>query len=161
MSDESLKIYFAASIRGGRDDAALYRDIIEYLKTHGTVLTEHIGLPLSAMGESDKTERDIYQRDLAMLRDCDIVIAEVTQPSLGVGYELGCAEALGKPILCLFRPSSGRSLSAMLRGNAGFTCKDYATLDEAKVHVEAALKERDALAKHTIPVERFLSLASM
>lgn len=37
-----------------------------------------------------------------------MVVAEVTQPSLGVGYELGWAVALGKPILCLFRPQSGR-----------------------------------------------------
>lgn len=39
---------------------------------------------------------------------CPVVVAEVTQPSLGVGYELGRAVALGKPILCLFRPQSGR-----------------------------------------------------
>lgn len=37
-----------------------------------------------------------------------VVVAEVTQPSLGVGYELGWAVALGKQILCLFRPQSGR-----------------------------------------------------
>lgn len=37
-----------------------------------------------------------------------MVVAEVTQPSLGVGYELGRAVALNKPILCLFRPQSGR-----------------------------------------------------
>ena len=38
-----------------------------------------------------------------------VVIAEVTQPSLGVGLELGQAIALGKKILCLFRPASGKS----------------------------------------------------
>lgn len=37
-----------------------------------------------------------------------MVVAEVTQPSLGVGYELGRAVALHKPVLCLFRPQSGR-----------------------------------------------------
>lgn len=37
-----------------------------------------------------------------------VVIAEVTQPSLGVGYELGRAVDMKKKILCLFRPSSGR-----------------------------------------------------
>ncbi len=34
----------------------------------------------------------------------DIIVAEVTQPSLGVGYELGRAVAMKKPILCLYRP---------------------------------------------------------
>ena len=38
-----------------------------------------------------------------------VVVAEVTQPSLGVGYELGRAKAMNKKILCLFRPKSGRS----------------------------------------------------
>lgn len=38
-----------------------------------------------------------------------VVVAEVTQPSLGVGYELGRAVDMKKKVLCLFRPSSGRS----------------------------------------------------
>lgn len=35
-------IYFCGSIRGGREDAALYRRIIDQLKEYGDVLTEHI-----------------------------------------------------------------------------------------------------------------------
>ena len=38
-------IYFCGSIRGGRDDAALYRRIIDQLKQYGDVLTEHIADP--------------------------------------------------------------------------------------------------------------------
>uniref|UniRef100_A0A9L0RAR5 2'-deoxynucleoside 5'-phosphate N-hydrolase 1 n=1 Tax=Equus caballus TaxID=9796 RepID=A0A9L0RAR5_HORSE len=60
----------------------------------------------------------IHERDLAWLQQADVVVAEVTQPSLGVGYELGRAVALNKRILCLFRPQSGRVLSAMIRGAA-------------------------------------------
>lgn len=47
------------------------------------------------------TEEFIYKRDVDWLLESDFVIAEVTQPSLGVGYELGFAEAKGKPVLCL------------------------------------------------------------
>ncbi|KAB0397875.1 hypothetical protein E2I00_004504 [Balaenoptera physalus] len=43
---------------------------------------------------------------------------EVAQPCLGVGYELGRAVARNKPVLCLFRPQSGRVLSATIRGAA-------------------------------------------
>ena len=39
-----------------------------------------------------------------------VLVAEVTQPSLGVGYEIGRAVAMKKRILCLFRPESGRSM---------------------------------------------------
>uniref|UniRef100_A0A2K5MB24 2'-deoxynucleoside 5'-phosphate N-hydrolase 1 n=1 Tax=Cercocebus atys TaxID=9531 RepID=A0A2K5MB24_CERAT len=63
-------------------------------------------------------DRLIHERDLAWLQQADVVVAEVTQPSLGVGYELGRAVAFNKRILCLFRPQSGRVLSAMIRGAA-------------------------------------------
>ncbi|XP_040104980.1 2'-deoxynucleoside 5'-phosphate N-hydrolase 1 [Oryx dammah] len=75
----------------------------------------------------------IHDRDLAWLQQTDVVVAEVTQPSLGVGYELGRAVALHKPVLCLFRPKSGRVLSAMIRGAADgsrFQVWDY---EEAEV----------------------------
>jgi 2'-deoxynucleoside 5'-phosphate N-hydrolase len=46
------KIYFAGSIRGGRDDVNLYFEIIDYLKSFGEVLTEHVGdNSLSSNGE--------------------------------------------------------------------------------------------------------------
>uniref|UniRef100_A0A3B5L494 2'-deoxynucleoside 5'-phosphate N-hydrolase 1 n=1 Tax=Xiphophorus couchianus TaxID=32473 RepID=A0A3B5L494_9TELE len=62
-------------------------------------------------------DRAIHDRDLAWLQQSDVVVAEVTQPSLGVGYELGRAvDMKEKKVLCLFRPSSGRALSAMIRG---------------------------------------------
>uniref|UniRef100_A0A3Q2QJ33 2'-deoxynucleoside 5'-phosphate N-hydrolase 1 n=1 Tax=Fundulus heteroclitus TaxID=8078 RepID=A0A3Q2QJ33_FUNHE len=63
-------------------------------------------------------DKAIHDRDLEWLQQADVVVAEVTQPSLGVGYELGRAVDMNKKMLCLFRPSSGRSLSAMIRGAA-------------------------------------------
>lgn len=39
---------------------------------------------------------------------CAALVAEVTQPSLGVGYELGRAIENKKKILCLFRPDCGK-----------------------------------------------------
>lgn len=37
------KIYFAGSIRGGRNFADLYRKMIEHMQLTDIVLTEHIG----------------------------------------------------------------------------------------------------------------------
>ncbi len=126
-----MKIYFAGSITGGRADAGLYVDIINYLKEHGQVLTEHIADGnLTDAGETiDVTE--IFDRDVAWLEDADVVVAEVTQVSLGVGYELGISEKLGKKIICLYRPAEKR-LSAMILGNSKFNCFPYKTVDEAK-----------------------------
>lgn len=127
-----MKIYFAGSIRGGRDDRELYMSLITALQEHGTVLTEHIGnKALTSFGEVERTDRDIYERDMEWVREADVVVAEVTTPSLGVGYEIGQAEALGKPILCLFRETEGKRLSAMLSGNLYPTCVTYLNLEDA------------------------------
>ena len=76
---------------------------------------------------------------MAWLRKSKVVVAEVTQPSLGVGYELGQAEALGIPVVCLHRPSSGKTLSAMLSGNATFTIVTYNTIEEATSALDTTL----------------------
>lgn len=128
-----MNIYFAGSIRGGRDDAERYHELIRFLKTFGEVLTEHVGDPrLTREGGDGPNDRAIHDRDMAWLRACDLVVAEVTTPSLGVGYELGWATALGKPVLCLHRVMPGRPLSAMIGGCERIENRVYASLDEAK-----------------------------
>uniref|UniRef100_UPI0037E9A88A 5-hydroxymethyl-dUMP N-hydrolase n=1 Tax=Semicossyphus pulcher TaxID=241346 RepID=UPI0037E9A88A len=126
-----MKVYFCGSIRGGRDDVQVYQRIVKKLQSYGTVLTEHVGnSELSDRGEDATAAGDkaIHDRDVDWLRQCDVIVAEVTQPSLGVGYELGRAIDMKKKIFCLFRPSSGRSLSAMIRGADDgdlFVVRDY------------------------------------
>uniref|UniRef100_A0A1A8LL05 2'-deoxynucleoside 5'-phosphate N-hydrolase 1 n=1 Tax=Nothobranchius pienaari TaxID=704102 RepID=A0A1A8LL05_9TELE len=126
-----MKIYFCGSIRGGRDDVHVYQKITHKLKDYGSVLTEHVSDPeLSDTGEDGTVEGDraIHDRDVDWLQQSDVIVAEVTQPSLGVGYELGRAVDMKKKILCLFRPSSRRTLSAMIRGAADgerFVVRDY------------------------------------
>ena len=53
MEKEQAKFYFAGSIRGGRDDVELYRELIKYLQAFGRVLTEHIGLDSLSSGIFD------------------------------------------------------------------------------------------------------------
>lgn len=128
-----MKIYFAASVRSGRDDQAIYSAIIEELGKHGTVLTEHLGVKdLSVLGEQEITDTEIFARDMDLLRAADVIVAEVSTPSLGVGYELGQAEALGKRVLCLYRPSEGKRLSAMVAGNPAVVVRTYANEDEVR-----------------------------
>ena len=103
----NMKIYFAGSIRAGRDDAAIYEAMITWLRSFGEVLTEHVGDPLFRKRRR-RTRRSIYPRPgHGLASSCDLVVAEVTTPSLGVGYELGWATALKKPVLCLYRTTSG------------------------------------------------------
>ncbi len=132
-----MKIYFAGSIRGGRQDAEKYFELIDFLSTQAEVLTEHVGAAeLGDRGEDAMPDHEIHRRDLEWLESCDAVIAEVTNPSLGVGYELGIAEKLGKPVLCLFDESQPEfRLSAMLSGNKKIQVHRYQSIGEAKRHL--------------------------
>ena len=120
------RIYFAGSIRGGRGDAALYREIVALLGAYGEVLTEHVASPgLTPAGEEGLGDRAIHDRDVAWLRASDCVVAETTTASLGVGYEIARAVEMGKPVLCLFRPSAEGRLSAMIAGAPGVRVEHY------------------------------------
>ena len=137
-----MKIYFAGSIRGGRDCKDAYLEIINHLKQYGEVLTEHIGnQDLADSGEKGISEERIYNRDMFWLKQSDVVVAEVSSPSLGVGYELSRAEKMGKRILCLYKLQKGKMLSAMIQGNKNFVVKEYDDVDEALKFVDEFFKE--------------------
>ena len=137
-----MKIYFAGAIRGGREDAQYYKDIIAYLSEKGQVLTEHVGnMDLNRKGETSRNDENIFNRDIEWLKSANVVVAEVTTPSLGVGYELGIAEKTDIPVLCLYRKIEGKSLSAMILGNKRFNCGCYTTLEEVMSHIDKFLKE--------------------
>lgn len=136
-----MKIYFAGSISGGRDDQEIYLELIEFLKEKGhKVLTEHISdKNLSSYGETKLTSEDIYLRDIEWIKESDLFIAEVTQVSLGVGYEIGFAESLGKKIICLYREREGKRLSAMIDGNKKIKVIRYLEIDRIKEELEKVL----------------------
>lgn len=92
-----LSIYFCGSIRGGRADASIYREIIQHLKTFGTVMTEHVGsdefneegviigriffsyykgnrthdVKSFFSDDAKLTEKQIHDRDVSWLKRCD------------------------------------------------------------------------------------------
>jgi len=128
-----MKFYFAGSIRGGREFQKFYAEIISHLKNYGTVMTEHIGnLDLDASGETDLTDVEIYVRDKNWIINSDVIVAEVSNPSLGVGYELGLAESLGKRIICLYYDGNQNPLSAMVAGNDSLRIERYSNSDDLK-----------------------------
>ena len=142
MKTSSLqRIYFSASISGGRGDAPGYAALIAGLSRRGSVLTEHIGSPdLSDGGEDGPGDAEIYARDIEWLKEADVVIAEVTTPSLGVGYEVARAAGMRKPVVCLFRPETGRRLSAMIRGNPAVRVLEYEAAEDPKSVADRAMR---------------------
>ena len=126
-----MNIYFAGSIRGGRSDQPLYFEIIKKLTKYGKVFTEHVAdEKLTILGEQDIDPVVAHDRDMQWLNDSHVIVAEVTVPSLGVGYEIAKADDLGKKTLCLYRPTEGKALSVMLLGNKNLIIKYYQVPEE-------------------------------
>jgi 2'-deoxynucleoside 5'-phosphate N-hydrolase len=119
------KVYFACSIRGGRDDAETYGELVQVIKKYAEVLTEIFADKKLTIAGSEGPTGDVWSNDIRWIGQADAVIAEVTNPSLGVGYEIARAEKMGKPILCLFRPEGERKLSAMIDGSPHATIFEY------------------------------------
>ncbi len=118
-------VYFAGSIRGGREDAAVYKRMIDYINKTDIVLTEHIGLGnLSVKTRTKEDDEHIYERDTEWIRVSEVLIAECTNPSHGVGYELAYAEARNIPVH-IFYEKSKANVSAMLNGNTRFKLYPY------------------------------------
>lgn len=125
-----MKIYFAGAIRAGRDDQKSYFKIIDLLKNYGEVLTEHVGGSLLTVDGENLPEQIIYERDMAWLKSSDVLVAEVTTHSTGVGYEIAYAEILKKKILCLYREGAEKKISGMIVGNKNLTVRTYKTIED-------------------------------
>ena len=121
-----MKIFFAGSIRGGRQLIPTYQHIIRFLKHRNyTVISEHVAAEGLEKVEAKMSEQEIYEKDANWIKVCDRVIAEITVPSIGVGYEICHAVKHKKPVLCVYQ--DGAKASAMILGNTtGYvTAKAY------------------------------------
>jgi len=112
-----MNIYFACSITGGRDFEPVYQAIMAALLADGHIVpTAHLADSGVKALEAIVSPREVYERDVAWIRDCDALVAEVSTPSHGVGYEVAYALSIGKPVLCIHQ--EGRPVSKMLSGNS-------------------------------------------
>lgn len=132
--NDKKKIFLSGSIRGGRQLLEVYRFMYDSLEEAGAeVLSWHVADPRLEETESKMTEQEIYARDIGLLAKSDALIAEVTVPSTGVGYEICRALVRKIPVLCLHRPEA--AVSAMVLGNPD------PSLEVRTYSNEAALKE--------------------
>jgi nucleoside 2-deoxyribosyltransferase len=112
-----MNIYFACSITGGREFEQVYQAIIAALLADGhTVPTAHLADSGVLALEAIASPPAVYERDISWINQCDALVAEVSTPSHGVGYEVAYALSIGKPVQCIYQ--AGRQISKMLSGNS-------------------------------------------
>ncbi len=121
-----MNVYFSCSLTGGRGDERVYGIIVDHLIAAGhEVPTAPLARPDIMSEERVIDPRLVYQRDIDWLQTCDALIAEVSTPSHGVGYEIAYALRLEKPTLCCHRQDV--PISKMITGNSspGLIVRSY------------------------------------
>ena len=120
-----MQAYFSCSITGGRAEQYTYKQIVDHLQAQGWVVpTAHLA-ETGVLDEERVIEpRVVYQRDVHWVLESDILIAEVSTPSHGVGYEIALAEINKKPIFCCYQQN--KKVSKMILGNENPDFQIYA-----------------------------------
>ena len=139
-----MKIYLACTVRGDRGGVAAGRAICERLAALGhDVLTTHLLADDVDTAESKLTERDVFRRDIEWLSGCDLLIAEASGSSYGVGFEvgyvLGRARHTGQQIVILYDAHRRDTISRMITGNCDAVCCTtfgYRSIEEATAYID-------------------------
>lgn len=125
-----MNIYVSGSIYGGTQKIDTYKVMVEELEKYGVVVDKQIADPNTIANEEFQTDEEIFQDLEEKLINADIVFAEVSVPSLGVGYELGFADKLGKKIIAIYDENYTKKVSTMLRGNKRIKLIPYRDINE-------------------------------
>lgn len=127
-----MNIYFACSITGGREFEAAYQEIVAMLLADGhEIPTSHLAQSEIMEQERIISPQEVYERDVNWIKNCDVLIAEVSVPSHGVGYEIAFALNIGKPVLCIHHQD--KKVSKMITGNpdSALTINAYDRVEDA------------------------------
>lgn len=135
-----MKIYVSGSIYGGTQKIDTYKILIEELEKYGEVVDKQIADLNTIANEAYQNDEDIYKDLELKLMDADIVFAEVSVPSLGVGYELGFADKIGKKIVAVYDENYTKKVSTMIRGNKRIRLIPYKDIEEITSNLESLLK---------------------
>jgi nucleoside 2-deoxyribosyltransferase len=126
-----MKIYFACTVRGDRSAVASLRAAAARLQSHGhDVLTEHLLCDDVEARESALTERDVFERDIRWLDECDALVADASGSSFGVGFEVGYvlarAPRTGQHVYLIYDETRAHQISRLIVGASGPHCSRLA-----------------------------------
>jgi nucleoside 2-deoxyribosyltransferase len=129
-----MRIYLACTVRGDRGGLEAARALAGLLERRGhEVLTTHLLADDADAAEAALTERDVFDRDIAWLESADMLIAEASGSSYGVGFEvgyvLGRAAVTGQQVVLLYRADRRPHVSRLIAGNCHGACTTYAYRD--------------------------------
>ena len=125
-----MKIYISGAIYGGTQKIETYKILVKELEKFGEVLNKQVAEENTIENEKYQKDEEIYTDLENKLYSADIIFAEVSIPSLGVGYELGFADKLGKKIVAIYDKNYIEKVSTMIRGNKRIKLIPYTNITE-------------------------------
>lgn len=138
-----MNIYFSGSIYGGRQKLETYKKLIKELKKYGEVLNPEVADDTILEDEKKTSDKEIVETLLKKINIADIIFAEITVSSLGVGYEIGYADKINKKIICIYDKTITSKITTMLRGNDRLKIIPYTNIDEIINNLKNILKEEE------------------
>lgn len=133
-----MKAYFTAAIARRPDQYEHYLGVINHIKSLGhSVATAHTTDPTKpSIDQADrKTLLDFQEKVERWIHDADFMVADVTYPSVSVGYEISQALRLNKPVLVFYDKNGPPSLIRFHENEALVTEKyDLKTYKESIEH---------------------------
>lgn len=119
-----MKVYFTAPTSFNGELYKQYKLIYSILKEYSDceVLSGQQIVDKRLLSKDKKlSSEEIFKREQELIRQSDIVIAEASKPSLGVGAEISYSLDLLKPVLVLVSTLFEDRISPMIKGNPSET----------------------------------------
>jgi 2'-deoxynucleoside 5'-phosphate N-hydrolase len=141
-------VYLACTVRGDRGAVDAARALCARLEEAGhTVPTKHLLADDADEAERALTASAVYERDIDWLERCDVLVAEASGSSYGVGFEvgyvLGRSTDTNKRVVLLYHADRENRISRFIAGTTHPRCTTipYRDYGELTVKVLAALDE--------------------
>jgi 2'-deoxynucleoside 5'-phosphate N-hydrolase len=116
-----MRIYLGVTVRGDRSALEAARYVARRLQERGhEILTAHLLLDDVEGMEQTRSDQEVYLRDMAWVESCDVLVAEASGSSYGVGFEvgylLGRAPRSGQRAIVMFRQDRRPTISRLITG---------------------------------------------
>jgi nucleoside 2-deoxyribosyltransferase len=113
-----VKIYLGFTVLGDREKLEIAKHLAMLLQARGhRVLTTHLLSRNARDEEAIHPPEFVFERDMRWIKEADAIVAEVTNKSFGVAFEIGYAAANNKKVYILYDESLKETISKMATGN--------------------------------------------
>ena len=103
-----MKVFFVASLRSVNKNPELYRKMYKQIEASGAKMVSDMVLEFSKMdveefyGRSHNYRIDHYKRTMDGIKKADVVVVEVSEHSMSMGYIVNKAIEASKPVIALY-----------------------------------------------------------